>query len=176
MKVGIIGPSNIPGVSAAAGVEAARLEAEASRAGSVIAAAGHEIIVVPDRGVAVIAARSYRAAGGRKIIGLIPGTGYSADGATGRVHLNSVLCDELHRNLTWHEQHSLIVELSDILLCIGMSCGTICEIAWTKWTKRIPVCLIEGLGSRVPPEIESETDIRYVKAIEEALAIGEKTV
>jgi hypothetical protein len=86
------------------------------------------------------------------------------------VQRNSRLCDETHTDLTWLEQHARIVELADAMICVGLSCGTICEIAWTKWMKKIPVYIIRGLSSAIPPEIAAETDLHYCDSVEEAVA------
>jgi hypothetical protein len=174
-KVAVIGPSNIERVAKAAGVDPAKIHAVATEAGRLLASAGHELVVVPDRGVAVIAARAYREARGKGIHGLIPVSGDSAQSASSRVEMNSALCDTADRSLTWYEQHSRIVRAADAMICAGLSCGTVCEIAWTKWTKRIPVYVLKGLGSAVPPEIEAETDVRYVESIEEAIAALERS-
>lgn len=170
MKIAVIGPSSIEGIARAAGIDPARISGAADAAGRLLAAAGHELVVCPDRGVAVIAARAYRAAGGKRIHGLIPVSGDSAQMAISRVESNSGICDSTDRGLTWYEQHSRIVRAADAMICLGLSCGTVCEIAWTKWTKRIPVCVLKGLGSAVPPEIEAETDVRYFDSLEEILA------
>jgi len=175
MRVAIIGPSNIDRVSHAAGIAPDRIRDSAAEAGRMLAASGHELIVVPDQGVPVIAAAAYREAGGKKISGLIPTSGHSAKGSTTRVQRNKILCDDSRDDLTWCEQHSRLVELTDAMVCVGLSCGTICEIAWTKWTKRIPVFLLRSLSSRIPPEIEAETDLRYCDSIGEIIADLGKT-
>ncbi|MCX6340736.1 MAG: hypothetical protein NTX71_12620 [Candidatus Aureabacteria bacterium] len=174
MKVAVIGPSNIERVAGAAGVSAALIREKAAEAGRLLAAAGLELVVVPDQGVPVIAAEAYRAAHGRRLLGLIPTSGSSAKGATSRVQRNSRLCDETHTDLTWLEQHARIAELADAMICVGVSCGTICEIAWTKWMKKIPVFVLRGLNSGIPPEIEAETDVRYVKNLDEVFRALEK--
>ena len=174
-KVAVIGPSDIERVAGAAGVDPAKIHAAATEAGRLLAEAGHELIVCPDRGVAVIAAKAYRTARGKGIHGLIPVSGDSAQMAISRVEMNSALCDRTDRSLTWYEQHSRIVRAADAMICIGLSCGTVCEIAWTKWTKRIPVYVLKGLGSAVPAEIEAETDVRYVESIEDAVAALERS-
>jgi predicted Rossmann-fold nucleotide-binding protein len=170
VRVAVIGPSDIGRVARAAGADPGRIEAAAAEAGRLLAAAGHELVVCPDRGVPVIAARAYRAAGGRRILGLIPASGDSAPGSISRVERHSALCDEADRSLTWYEQHARIVRDSDAMICLGLSCGTACEIAWTKWTKRIPVYVLDGLGSAVPPEIGAETEIRRRGALSEIIA------
>lgn len=174
MKVAVIGPSNIERVAEAAGVSAARIREKAAEAGRLLAAAGLELVVVPDQGVPVIAAQAYRGAGGKKIFGLIPRSGCSAKGATSRVQRNSRLCDETHTDLTWLEQHARIVELADAMICVGVSCGTMCEIAWTKWMKKIPVFVLRGLNSGIPPEIEAETDLRYFDSLDGIIAALER--
>ena len=175
MIIGIIGPSDIERVARAADVDPARICDAAAEAGRLLAAAGHELVIVPDRGVPLIAARAYREAGGKRLRGLIPVSGASAPGSTSRVERHGVICDERHRDLTWHEQHSRIVELTDAMICLGLSCGTVCEIALTKWTKRIPVYMLKGLGSAVPPEVEAETDVRYFDSLGEIMdALGKQ--
>lgn len=173
-KIAVIGPSDIDRVASAAGIDPEKIHAAAAEAGRLLALAGHELVVCPDRGVAVIAARAYREAGGRGLHGLIPVSGDSAQSAGSRVEANSALCDSADRSLTWYEQHSRIVRATDAMICVGLSCGTVCEIAWTKWTKRIPVYVLKGLCSAVPPEIEAETDIRYVDSVGEAVAALER--
>ncbi|MDD5555904.1 MAG: hypothetical protein PHN82_01505 [bacterium] len=170
MKVAVIGPSDIDTVARAAGVGAGLIREAAAETGRLLAAAGHELVVCPDRGVAVIAAAAYKEAGGRRLRGLIPTAGDAAAGSPGRVQRNRPLCDEVLEDLTWYEQHSRLVRLADAMICIGMSCGTVCEIAWTKWTKRIPVLVIRGLCSPVPAEIGAETDIRYADSPAAAVA------
>ena len=76
------------------------------------------------------------------------------------------MCHETVEDLTWTEQHERICQLSDVLLCIGMSCGTIAEIAWTKWVGNTPVVAIQPLVSGIPPEVQAETDVHWVKNLE----------
>jgi hypothetical protein len=42
------------------------------------------------------------------------------------------------------------------MVCVGLSCGTLAELAWTKWTPGPPVALVRGTMSRVPPEMLAE--------------------
>ncbi|MCX6354285.1 MAG: hypothetical protein NTZ78_05200 [Candidatus Aureabacteria bacterium] len=170
MRIAIIGPSNIDKVALAVGIAPDRIREAAAEAGRMLAVSGHELIVVPDQGVPVIAAGAYREAGGKNISGLIPTSGHSAKGSTTRVQRNKILCDDSRDDLTWCEQHSRLVELADAMVCVGLSCGTICEIAWTKWTRKIPVYILRSLSTRVPPEIEAETDLRYRDSIGEIIA------
>jgi len=173
MKIAIIGPSNIDRTAGAAGIDPEAVRETARDAGRMLAESGHELVVVPDQGVAVIAAQAYRESRGKKIWGLIPNSGHSAEGSTSRVQRNKTMCDETRDDLSWLEQHSRLVEFCEAMVCVGLSCGTICEIAWTKWTKKIPVFILKNLATRIPPEIEAETDLRYLASLVEIIdALG----
>jgi hypothetical protein len=69
-------------------------------------------------------------------------------------------------DLTWTGQHERICQLSDVLLCIGLSCGTLSEIAWTKWVGNTPVVVLRSLVSGIPPEMAAETELLWVEDLE----------
>jgi len=168
MRVGIIGPTNIDGTARAAGVDPTAVEQAARAAGRDLAVRGHDVVVVPDRGVALLAAEEYRRAGGQHLIGVIPHGGTSAQAATSCCEAHRNLCHATVEDLTWAGQHERICQLSDVLLCIGLSCGTLSEIAWTKWVGDTPVIIVKYLVSGIPPEMGAETDLRWVDSLEDA--------
>ena len=140
MRIGIIGPTDIDVTSRSAGLDPATCKSTAKAAGEELARRGCTMVVVPDRGVALLAARAYQAADGPRLIGIIPHGGTSAQATATK-------CD-VHRHLC--------------LLAIGLSCGTMSEIAWTKWVGSTPVVVIKPLVSGIPPEVEAETDLHWV--------------
>lgn len=161
--VAVLGPSNIARVAAAAGIAPARLIDAAEQVGDMIARRGWAMIVVPDRGVAVSAMDGYLAAGGTRLIGLTPVSGISEPAAMPSIELQRVRCHELRDELTWYEQHHQIGEMSDAMVTIGLSCGTIAELAWTKWNPSPPpVSYVEGTASGLPPEIAAELQVDVV--------------
>jgi predicted Rossmann-fold nucleotide-binding protein len=161
--VAVLGPSNIARVAAAAGIAPARLIDAAEQVGDMIARRGWAMIVVPDRGVAVSAMDGYLAAGGTRLIGLTPVSGISEPAAMPSIELQRVRCHELRDELTWYEQHHQIGEMSDAMVTIGLSCGTIAELAWTKWNPSPPpVSFVEGTASGLPPEIAAELQVDVV--------------
>ena len=168
MRIGIIGPTNIDVTARAAGVDPATVEEAARAAGGNLAQRGYDVVVVPDRGVALLAAEAYRKAGGRRLIGVIPHGGTSAQAATSCCEAHRNLCHETVEDLTWTAQHERICQLSDVLLCIGLSCGTLSEIAWTKWVGDTPVVIVKQLVSGIPPEMGAETDLHWAGSLEEA--------
>ncbi|PVW03502.1 hypothetical protein DEA06_13380 [Microbacterium sp. Gd 4-13] len=161
--VAVLGPSNIARVAAAAGIAPARLIDAAEQVGVMIARRGWSMIVVPDRGVAVSAMDGYLAAGGTRLIGLTPASGISEPAAMPSIELQRVRCHELRDELTWYEQHHQIGEMSDAMVTIGLSCGTIAELAWTKWNPSPPpVSFVAGTASGLPPEIAAELRVDVI--------------
>jgi hypothetical protein len=162
VRVAIIGPTDVPKVALAAGLEAAAYRRCVIEAATELARRGHELVVVPDRGIALWAAEVYRQVGGPRVIGLIPSGGTGVQEEVSECQKHRHLCDVVIEDLTWAEQFPRICQLAEVMLCIGLSCGTMGEIVWTKWVGGPPVVVIEPLISGIPPEIKAETDIRLV--------------
>jgi predicted Rossmann-fold nucleotide-binding protein len=167
VRIGIIGPTDIHITSKAAGLDPAVCEALARAAGENLARHGHTLVLVPDRGVALLAAETYRAAGGPRLIGILPHGGTSSQTKASRCDDHRGLCHETIEDLYWTEQHERICQQSDVLLCIGLSCGTLSEIAWTKWVGNTPVVVVRSLVSGIPPEMMAETDLYWVENLED---------
>ncbi len=174
MRIGVIGPTDIDITSTAAGLDPEVCKRVAREAGQSLARNGFEVVVVPDRGVGLLAAEAYRSAGGRRLVGIIPRGGTSGQEATSCCDQHRQLCHEIVEDLEWTEQHERICQLSDVLLCIGLSCGTISEIAWTKWVGSTPVVIIEPLVSGIPPEIAAETNLLCIESLDEFYEVVEK--
>ena len=166
MRVAIIGPTDVPKVALAASLEAEAYRRCVTEAAIGLARRGHELVVVPDRDIGLWAAEIYRQAGGPKVIGLIPSGGTGIQEETNECQKHRHLCDAVIDDLTWPEQFPRICQLAEIMLCVGLSCGTIGEIVWTKWVGGPPVVVIEPLISAIPPEIRAEADIRLVADLE----------
>ncbi len=162
MRVAVLGPTNIAAVAASAGLDPAEYVRVARQAGAQLAASGHELLVVPDRGVAVYAAEAYREAHGPRLIGLFPRGGNGMlDASAILLDEHRYLCNEAIDSLTWAEQHPTICALADVLLVIGLSCGTMGELIWTKWMGT-PAVVIRPLVSGIPPEVLAEAHIHFV--------------
>ncbi len=173
LRVAVIGPTDIDVTSRAAGLDPGICAQVTTAAGESLAAHGYTVVLVPDRGVALLAAEAYHRAGGPHLVGILPRGGTSAQQATSCCEQHRDLCDEWVEDLTWTGQHERICQLADVLLCIGMSCGTMAEVAWTKWVGGRPVIAIRPLMSGIAPEILAETDVRWVDDLEGALALLE---
>lgn len=161
--VAVLGPSNIARTAGAAGIDPAQLVLAAETVGASIAQRGWGLIVVPDRGVAVSAMDGYLAAGGAHLIGLCPASGVCEPAATASIQAQRDRCHVLDDDLTWYEQHHRIGVLSDAMVTIGLSCGTMAELAWTKWNPAPPpVAFVAGTASGLPVEIAAELQVQVL--------------
>ena len=165
--VGLIGPTNLQRISQASGIPESRYRDAAYQAGRAIARTQAMLTILPDRGVAVAGMRGYREAQGAWTIGLAPAGGPSDSVATKNCLENSVACDEVIDGFTWHHQHAFICEFSSLLICVGLSCGTIAEIAWTKWVRGPKILVMRDTLTAIPKEILAETDVEFVDSIDE---------
>ena len=162
IKVGVIGPTNVARVSQATGIHAQVYEHTAWWVGAQLARLGTALVVVPDRGVARHAMTGYRSAGGPWVIGLTPVGGECDPEARSILRTGGSECDEIISDLTWYEQHPRFCQVSDLMICVGLSCGTAAEIAWTKWVKKPEVWVLSHTLSQVPPEMLAETPVRLL--------------
>jgi hypothetical protein len=165
--IGLIGPTNLQRISQASKIPECRYRDAAYQAGRAIARTGAMLTIVPDRGVAVAGMRGYREAQGAWTIGLVPAGGPSDSVATKNCLENSVACDEVIDGFTWHHQHAFICEFSSLLICVGLSCGTIAEIAWTKWVRGPKILVMRDTLTAIPKEVLAETDVEFVDSIDE---------
>ena len=163
--IGLIGPTNLRRIAAASGIAEALYREAATRAGTLIARRPAILAMVPDRGIALAGLEAYAAAAGPWSIGLVPEGGPSDAVATANCRDNAGTCDEVIGAFTWHHQHAALCELSDLLVCVGLSCGTIAEIAWTKWVRKPRVLALRETFTALPPEILAETDVVLIERL-----------
>jgi hypothetical protein len=53
------------------------------------------------------------------------------------------------------------------MVCVGLSCGTMTEIAWTKWVRKPRVLALRETFSAIPVEILAETDVVLIERIDD---------
>lgn len=164
--IGLIGPTNIRRISQASGRPEQLYRDSALRAGELIAKHQAIMAMVPDRGIAMSGLRGYTSAQGAWTIGLVPEGGPSDSVATPNCVENAAACDEVIDGFTWHHQHAAICQLSDLLVCIGLSCGTLTEIAWTKWVRGPRVLALAETFTAIPVEILAETDVVLIDSLD----------
>lgn len=164
--IAVIGPSNPARVARASGMPEEAYALAAYRVGELLAARGARMVVVPDRGVALDAMSGYLDAGGTDLIGLAPSSGVCEPAARKSISANRDRCHAIVDDLSWYEQHSRIGAVSDAMICVGLSSGTLVEIAWTKWNPGPSIALVEGTCTALPPELEAEVDAKVLPLVE----------
>jgi predicted Rossmann-fold nucleotide-binding protein len=165
--VGLIGPTNLQRISAASGIPEAHYRGTAYAVGQVIAQSGAALAVVPDRGIALFGMQGYRDADGPWVVGLTPSGGPSESVATGNCLSNAAQCNEIVSGFTWHHQHARICEMCTLMVCVGLSCGTLAEIAWTKWVGGPRILAMRSTLTVLPKEILAETHIAFADSLED---------
>jgi len=145
MKIGIIGPTKINEKEK----EIIKQIAKASK--------NYKIILTPDKGVAEFFSQEYKKNNGEEIIGIIP----KEDKEFGYNWLNLDIIDKEINCKTWRNQPETLDENSDILICFGLSPGSMIEICYTKWFKA-KIYLIKELCENLPKKTREKLDIEYI--------------
>lgn len=160
--VAVIGPTNAERVGGAAGIALARYQSAAEEIGRMLAEEGFGLVVVPDRGVAVWAMDGYLDAGGAELVGLCPSSGVSEPAGGAAIAAQRQRCHRIVDDLSWYEQHARIGSMTEAMVAVGLSCGTVAELVWTKWTRVPRLAIVADTISGLPPEIAAEIEVDMV--------------
>ena len=163
--VGIVGPTNVPLMEEKAGLSPGTLERAAREIGAFLAGRSLGMVCVPVKGVPLWALEAYKQSGGENSLALWPGLTDQFDPDTQTTPGNPKLADEMREDLTWGEEPFELAKISDCLISIGLSCGTMVEMIATKWMKGRPVLTVAPLMTGIPDEIAAELDIRYSDSV-----------
>lgn len=159
-SVSVIGPTNIGKLSAILQRSREDLLREGAEVGAAIAASGSRLLVNSDGGMLEAVARSYKEKGGASLVILAPG----------RPHpwpLDHTLSyrdigDEVRTEDSWFDTNYRVVTDPDVCVCVGLSAGTLSELAYIKWNRQFrmlgnlkKLVVVQSLvrGGNVPPEI-----------------------
>jgi len=166
MNIGIIGPTDLKRTARIIGIPLQKYVEAIQRIGGLLAST-HNIVIIPDRGedglsTSVLVADIYRQHSSRgRVTGVVPD-----EWRWGSLRLDLTLCDAIERCATWANAAMRIVELSDILIVLGISAGTMMEICWGKWIKK-PFVILDDYVSEIPLEIGEELRILHVSNLSE---------
>ena len=121
-----------------------------------------ELHIIPDDGVPLDIAKKYKELGGNNVIGYVP---KNYDNQL-KQYFN--FCDDIRVfDGNWTALNTSLSLKGNLIIAIGLSSGTMVEIAYTKYhnkylKKDIPILThLETMGSRLPVEIEDEINIIY---------------
>jgi len=168
LKVGIIGPTNIPKLSKLTKKPAGFYLQKAKEIGKILAEIESELWVNSDKGMAVNIASAYKKNGGKKLVILYPAKGEPWPNRHAKPYIK--YADELRKEPNWFWTNYNVVALPDVCICVGLSAGTLSELAYIKWNYQLRRGKLKKLiaikellrDKQLPPEIEN--DIKKILA------------
>ncbi len=160
LKVGIIGPTNIEKLSKLTKKPASFFFQKAEKMGKIFAESGCELWVNSDKGMVHNIAVSYKANNGRKLVILYPKESKPWPKKHAKPYIK--YADEVRKELNWFWTNYNVTAVPDICVCVGLSAGTLSELAYIKWNHQLKrgnlkrlIAVKELLRDRkLPPEIE----------------------
>lgn len=172
LKVGIIGPTNIPKISGLLKKPNKFFLGKAQLIGKVLAETNCEVWINSDKGMLVAVGRAYKKHGGKKLVVLHPNKGEPWPKKHAVPYIK--YADELRKERNWFWSNYNVVALPDICICVGLSAGTLSELAYIKWNYQLKCGKLKKLigikellrGNKLPLEIEYEVEdiVEYIKA------------
>mgnify|MGYP001616960450 CR=1 FL=1 len=182
LKVGIIGPTNIPKLSKLTKKPAGFYLQKAREIGEILAKIGCELWVNSDKGKAANIARAYKKSGGRKLVILYPAKGEPWPNEHTKPYKKNA--DEFRKEPDWFWTNYNVISLPDVCICTGLSAGTLSELAYIKWNYKFKRGKLKKLitvrellrDKKLPPEIEVDVKkiLVYFKKVEELKNFLEK--
>jgi len=164
-RIGVIGPTNATLIENKVGLSDGTLEKAARGIGTFLAKNSFALACVPARGVGLWALESYKNARGTDSLALTPTFSGQTKDSLGETHRNALMADRVRDDLTWGEEPFELARISDCLVAIGLSCGTMIEMVATKWIKNTPVLAVRSLMTGIPAEIAAELDLRFFDTV-----------
>jgi hypothetical protein len=158
MKIGIIGPSDIPGFCRLLNLK--DYETKVLQIAGIVAKSGHSIVIVPHKdSVSELFALKYKEEAGSKVICIVP----LDDLEFGTEMLNHEISDEVMNAGSWRNVPETLDENSDILLCLGFGPGSLIEICQTKWFKVKKILVVSDfISQKLPSEVNARLPIDYI--------------
>jgi hypothetical protein len=182
LKVGIIGPTNVPKLSRLTKKSIKFLLNKARLVGKILAEGNCECWINSDKGMLVAVGKGYKKFGGKKLVILYPGKGEPWPKEHTKPYIK--YADELKKEINWFWSNYNVTALPDLCICVGLSAGTLSELAYIKWNYTLKCGNLKKLigvkellrGGKFPPEIEADIKdiIQYVEKTEDLRKLLEK--
>ncbi len=171
IKVGIIGPTNIPKLSKLMGKSQDFLLEKAQLIGKILAETNCELWINSDKGMLVAIGRAYKDFKGKKLVILYPDKGEPWPKGHTKPYIKNA--DEIRKEPNWFWSNYNVTTLPDLCVCVGLSAGTLSELAYIKWNYQLKCGNLKKLigirelirGGEFPPEIEEDIKdiVQYIK-------------
>lgn len=171
MKISITGSGDISKIIRHTNLSKEEIGRIVIEVGEIIAKKGHEIVVIPSKGISAEIAKAYKEAGGKKVYGVIP----INDKKFGIKHIEKYfsLVDERIEVNDWYEAASEIVPSGDVCVVIGMSSGVIRGVGVLGFYRKFfnnktkVLWLRNTISQELPKEIGEEIPIEYLNSVKE---------
>lgn len=171
MRVSVLGTGDLTKVPRHTKISEEELKQLINDLGKLIAQKGHEIVVIPDRGIPVEVVKAYKENSGKKVYGIVP----TKDKKYGTKHIEPYLklIDDKIEVDSWYDANGEIAASGDVCIVIGMSLGIIVEVALLKYhyrylkSKTKLIIFKNTLSTPIPQEIAEEIPITYINSLEE---------
>ena len=174
-KVGIIGPTNIPKLSKLMGKPQEFFLEKSKIIGKILAETDCELWVNSDKGMLVAIARAYKDFGGKKLVILYPDKGEPWPKEHSKPYIKNA--DEIRKELNWFWSNYNVTALPDLCICVGLSAGTLSELAYIKWNYQLKCGNLKKLigikellrDGKLPAEIEVDIKdiVQYIDKTED---------
>jgi hypothetical protein len=175
IKVGVIGPTNIPKLSKLAKKPISFFLKKAKIIGKILADKNCELWINSDKGMLAAIGRAYKKFGGKKCVVLYPKKGepWPKDHAFPYIKF----ADKIRKEKNWFWANYNIVTLPEICICVGLGAGVLSELAYIKWNHTLKCGKLKKLiairellrDGKLPPEIEFDIKpvLQYIEKTEE---------
>jgi hypothetical protein len=183
IKVGIIGPTNIYNLSILTNKSKDFFLEKAKRIGKTLAEFGVELWINSDQGMLAAIGSAYNEYGGRKCVVLFPSKGVPWPKTHAAPYLKNA--DEIRLEQDWFWTNYNVTSKVDICICVGLSAGTLSELAYIKWNYQFNCGNMKKLiaikellrNGTLPPEVDIEIEkitqyINHVEDLKNALSIA----
>lgn len=176
LRVGIIGPTNMAKVATLTGRSLSFFSRKAEAIGKTLAEIDCELWVNSDGGMISKVALAYKKYGGKQLVVLYPGKGEPWPDEHVKIHLQRA--HKLSKQENWFWTNYGVVTIPDVCVCVGLSAGTLSELAYIKWNCQFRCGNLKHLvairelvrGRRLPLEIE--VDVRRLLTYTTAEGLG----
>lgn len=166
LKIGIIGPTNMGKLIHLMKKSRGFFLQGAEAIGRALAQLDCELWVNSDGGMINYIARSYQRHGGKRLVMLYPKKGEPWPNTHTKVHLRHA--DALSPQRDWFWANYAVVTIPDVCVCVGLSAGTLSELAYMKWNCQFSqgntklLIAIQELIRRGRLPLEIEIEVRHI--------------
>lgn len=130
--VGVIGPTDLKKLSFLLGKPLDFLLAKADQVGEILSENGCKLLANAEDGSMVFeVARAYKKHGGKEFVMLTPRRGRPWPLA--ETSASREIADDVMELPDWYQANHAVVSLPTIVVCVGLSAGTLSELAYIKW-------------------------------------------